>query len=70
MVESKEFAGELFEAMARRRRINAENGITEEELKRFWEQITDQDLDSRLQIFFDMQASLPSSISSFLTPKN
>lgn len=53
MHESKEFAGELFEALARRRGIAAAS-ITKEELREFWEQITDQSFDSRLQTFFDM----------------
>ncbi|XP_058102675.1 respiratory burst oxidase homolog protein C-like [Magnolia sinica] len=53
MKESKEFAGELFDALARRRNITA-NSITKSELKEFWEQISDQSFDSRLQTFFDM----------------
>ncbi|XP_004495711.1 respiratory burst oxidase homolog protein B-like isoform X2 [Cicer arietinum] len=53
MNESKEFAGELFDALARRRGIAAAS-ITKEELREFWEQITDQSFDSRLQTFFDM----------------
>ncbi|KAK4270313.1 hypothetical protein QN277_023362 [Acacia crassicarpa] len=52
--ESKDFAGELFDALARRRNINAENGIIVDELKVFWEDMTDKDLESRLQVFFDM----------------
>lgn len=54
MAESKEFAGELFDTLARRRSINPENGITKEQLKRFWEDMTNRDLDARLHIFFDM----------------
>ncbi|KAK2985568.1 hypothetical protein RJ640_025001 [Escallonia rubra] len=54
MGDSKEFAGELFDALARRRGISAENGITREELREFWEDVSDQDLDTRLHIFFDM----------------
>ncbi|PIN10074.1 Ferric reductase, NADH/NADPH oxidase [Handroanthus impetiginosus] len=54
MGDSKEFAGELFEALARRRNISTENGITLEELRGFWEDMTNQDLDTRLHIFFDM----------------
>lgn len=53
MHESKEFADELYEALVRRRGISAAS-ITKEELREFWEQITDQSFDSRLQIFFDM----------------
>ncbi|XP_068667210.1 respiratory burst oxidase homolog protein C [Aristolochia californica] len=53
MKESKEFAGELFDALVRRRNITG-NSITISELKEFWEQIADQSFDSRLQTFFDM----------------
>ncbi|XP_058092818.1 respiratory burst oxidase homolog protein C-like [Magnolia sinica] len=53
MKESKEFAGELFDALIRRRNIMG-NSITKSELKEFWEQISDQSFDSRLQTFFDM----------------
>ncbi|XP_027365171.1 respiratory burst oxidase homolog protein B-like [Abrus precatorius] len=53
MNESKEFAGELFDALARRRGITSAS-ITKDELREFWEQITDQSFDSRLQTFFDM----------------
>lgn len=54
MGESKEFAGELFDTLARRRKINTENGITIDEVKGFWEDISTQSLDARLHIFFDM----------------
>ena len=53
MNESSEFAGELFDALARRRGIVSAS-VTKEELREFWEQITDQSFDSRLQTFFDM----------------
>ncbi|KAK9276659.1 hypothetical protein L1049_006195 [Liquidambar formosana] len=51
--ESKEFAGELFGALARRRNISGDS-INMAELKEFWDQISDQSFDSRLQTFFDM----------------
>lgn len=51
--ESKEFAGELFGALARRYNITGDS-INKAELKQFWEQISDQSFDSRLQTFFDM----------------
>ncbi|GAV71392.1 Ferric_reduct domain-containing protein/FAD_binding_8 domain-containing protein/NAD_binding_6 domain-containing protein/NADPH_Ox domain-containing protein/EF_hand_4 domain-containing protein [Cephalotus follicularis] len=54
MGESKEFAMEVFEALARRRKVTANDGITKDELKMFWEDMTKRDLDARLQIFFDM----------------
>ncbi|KAF7817914.1 respiratory burst oxidase-like protein B-like [Senna tora] len=53
MKESSEFAGELFDALARRRGIVSAS-ITKDELREFWEQISDQSFDSRLQTFFDM----------------
>ena len=52
--ESKDFAGELYDALARRRQISTTNGITKEELRMFWEDMTNRDIGSRLQIFFDM----------------
>ncbi|RCV28019.1 hypothetical protein SETIT_5G372100v2 [Setaria italica] len=54
MGDSKEFAGELFVSLARRRNVEPEDGITKEQLKEFWEEMTDQNFDSRLRIFFDM----------------
>lgn len=53
MKDSKEFAGELFDALTRRRRLKTDK-ISIEELYEYWSQITDQSFDSRLQIFFDM----------------
>ncbi|KAL5206554.1 hypothetical protein ABZP36_034763 [Zizania latifolia] len=53
MVDSKEFAIGIFDALARRRRQNLER-ITREELYDFWLQISDQSFDARLQIFFDI----------------
>ncbi|XP_038972565.1 respiratory burst oxidase homolog protein C-like [Phoenix dactylifera] len=53
MKESKEFAGELFDALARRRNIIGDS-ITKAVLREFWDQISDQSFDSRLQTFFDM----------------
>ncbi|XP_050229718.1 putative respiratory burst oxidase homolog protein J [Mercurialis annua] len=52
--DSKEFAEGIFDAIARRKNICTENGISKDELKLFWEDMTRQDLDARLQIFFDM----------------
>ncbi|XP_057767732.1 respiratory burst oxidase homolog protein C-like [Salvia miltiorrhiza] len=53
MKGSKEFAGELFDALSRRRNISGDS-ITREQLKDFWDQIADQSFDSRLKTFFDM----------------
>ncbi|KAL5581133.1 hypothetical protein UlMin_013575 [Ulmus minor] len=52
--ESKEFAGELYDALARRRVLCVENGINQEELRKFWEDMTNKNIESRLEIFFDM----------------
>ncbi|KAG2562459.1 hypothetical protein PVAP13_8KG283503 [Panicum virgatum] len=48
-----EFAGELFDALARRRNISGES-ISKAELLEFWDQISDTSFDGRLQTFFDM----------------
>ncbi|PQQ06463.1 respiratory burst oxidase homolog protein B [Prunus yedoensis var. nudiflora] len=53
MNESSEFAGELFDALARRRGITA-GCVSKDELREFWEQISDISFDARLQTFFDM----------------
>lgn len=54
MGDSIEFAGELYDAMARRRNIDGEEGLTKEQVRDFWEEMTKKDLDARLSIFFDM----------------
>ncbi|XP_077227424.1 putative respiratory burst oxidase homolog protein H [Tasmannia lanceolata] len=54
MTNSKEFAGELFDTLARRRNLEIKTGISKDELREFWTEMTDQNFDSRLQIFFDM----------------
>ncbi|XP_076960281.1 respiratory burst oxidase homolog protein C-like [Bidens hawaiensis] len=51
--DSKEFAGELFDSLSRRRNITGDS-INKAQLKDFWDQIADQSFDSRLQTFFDM----------------
>ncbi|XP_076933478.1 respiratory burst oxidase homolog protein C-like [Bidens hawaiensis] len=51
--DSKEFAGELFDALSRRRNITDGN-INKAQLKEFWDQVSDQSFDTRLQTFFDM----------------
>lgn len=50
------FAGGLYDALARRNSISAvaEEGITLEQLRMFWQDITTEDVDSRLRLFFDM----------------
>ncbi|PON38639.1 Respiratory burst oxidase [Trema orientale] len=56
MVDSKEFAVGIFDALARRRRQKIDK-ITKEELHDYWLQISDQSFDARLQIFFEMADS-------------
>lgn len=54
MKESKEFAGELFDALTRRKGGRKVEAISEDELYEYWVQISDQSFDSRMQIFFDL----------------
>nr|XP_043620155.1 putative respiratory burst oxidase homolog protein H [Erigeron canadensis] len=49
-----DFASELFDALVRRKGIDGSDGITLEQLKVFWEDLTKDDLDTRIHIFFDM----------------
>ncbi|CAH9106375.1 unnamed protein product [Cuscuta epithymum] len=56
MADSKEFAVGVFDALVRRRRQKVAR-ITKAELHDFWQQISDQSFDARLQIFFDMADS-------------
>ncbi|GMH13766.1 hypothetical protein Nepgr_015607 [Nepenthes gracilis] len=56
MVDSKEFAVGIFDALARRKRQRISK-IKKEELYDFWLQLSDQSFDARLQIFFDMADS-------------
>lgn len=53
MEDSDEFTLQMFDALARRRGITKQV-LTKEELREFWEQLTDQGFDSRLRTFFDM----------------
>lgn len=52
-MNEKEFAGELFDALARKRGI-VTGTITKSQLRDFWEQLSDQSFDARIQTFFDM----------------
>lgn len=51
--DSNQFAGELFDALCRRRNITSDL-ISKAQFKEFWDQIVDQSFDTRLQTFFDM----------------
>ncbi|KAK0590794.1 hypothetical protein LWI29_031753 [Acer saccharum] len=51
--ESKEFAVELFDALTRRRHIEGDS-VNKNQLREFWDQISNQSFDNRLQTFFDM----------------
>lgn len=52
-MKEPEFAGELFDALSRRRNISGDS-ISKAELLEFWDQISDTSFDGRLQTFFDM----------------
>ncbi|KAL0763165.1 hypothetical protein Bca101_079316 [Brassica carinata] len=52
-MKSKDFALVLFDALARRKNMTGDV-IDKAILKEFWEQISDQNFDSRLMIFFEM----------------
>lgn len=54
MADSKEFAAQLFDALARRQKVESTDGIMIDELKGFWSKMSDQKFESRLQIFFDL----------------
>ncbi|CAK9314462.1 unnamed protein product [Citrullus colocynthis] len=51
---SKYFADELFDVLSKRKKIEPEKGITLQQLKEFWEELRKDDLDTKLQIFFDL----------------
>jgi hypothetical protein len=51
--ESTDFAGNLFDALARERGMKGDS-INKAQLKEFWDQISEQSFDSRLRTFFDM----------------
>ncbi|KAE8682155.1 Respiratory burst oxidase-like protein C [Hibiscus syriacus] len=53
MNQSKEFAIELFQALARRHNVSGDS-VNKTQLKQFWDQMSDESFDSRLQTFFDM----------------
>jgi len=55
MVDSKEFAVGIFDALARRKRQRI-TAINKEQLYDFWQMLSDQSFDARLQIFFSMYA--------------
>lgn len=60
--ESKEFGVKMFDALARRYEINGD-AIDRDQLKKFWDQITDESFHSRLQTFFDMYNFLTINMS-------
>ncbi|KAK9691923.1 hypothetical protein RND81_09G229100 [Saponaria officinalis] len=52
-MKEKEFAGALYEALARRRGIVTDT-ITKPQLRDFWEELSNQSFDARMRIYFDM----------------
>jgi hypothetical protein len=63
MVGSDEFSVQMFDALARRRGIVAQV-LTKDELREFWEQLSDPGFDAKLQTFFDMYVCLQIQIQS------
>ncbi|CAN6343180.1 unnamed protein product [Urochloa humidicola] len=53
MVGSEEFAEQIFDALARRRGITAQV-LTKDQVREFWEQLSDPGFDAKLRTFFDM----------------
>ncbi|KAH7283644.1 hypothetical protein KP509_34G017700 [Ceratopteris richardii] len=53
MKDSREFAGELFDTLARKRGQQPRS-IIKDELYDYWLELTDQSFDNRLQLFFEM----------------
>jgi hypothetical protein len=53
MVGSEEFAVQIFDALARRRGITAQV-LTTDQVREFWEQLSDPGFDAKLRTFFDM----------------
>ncbi|KAH9605057.1 hypothetical protein KSS87_011910 [Heliosperma pusillum] len=52
-MNEKEFARELFDALARKRGIVTET-ITKRQLRDFWEELSNQSFDARMRLYFDM----------------
>ncbi|KAL9248121.1 hypothetical protein vseg_021479 [Gypsophila vaccaria] len=52
-MNEQEFAGELFDALARRRGI-VTGTITKAQLREFWEELSNQSFDARMRTYFDM----------------
>jgi respiratory burst oxidase len=51
-MDNLDFAGDLFDGLARRHGISADC-VNKLELREFWEQVSDQGLDGRLQTIID-----------------
>ncbi|KAI3802580.1 hypothetical protein L1987_30718 [Smallanthus sonchifolius] len=51
--DSNDFAEDLFDSLCRQRNITGDK-INKAQFKEFWEEIANQNFDSRLQIFLDM----------------
>ena len=64
MEGSDEFAGQVFDSLARKRGI-VKQVLTKNELKDFWEQLSDQGFDNRLRTFFDMLVILMKTFQSW-----
>lgn len=51
---SEKFAALLLDALERRWHITGEDSITKEQMRMYWDQISDQSFDGRLLTFIDM----------------
>lgn len=65
MDKSEEFAVEIFDSLARRRGITAQV-LTKDELRDFWEQLSDPGFDAKLRTFFDLYVFILTPSHKFL----
>ena len=68
MVGSEEFAVQIFDSLARRRGITAQV-LTKDQLREFWEQLSDPGFDAKLRTFFDMYEFSLIQVTTFCTSK-
>ena len=68
MVGSEEFAVQIFDSLARRRGITAQV-LTKDQLREFWEQLSDPGFDAKLRAFFDMYGFSLTQVTVFCTSK-
>lgn len=55
MKDSKEFAGEMLDALSRRKGLQEKKEtMSKDELYDYWRQISDTSFDARMRLFFDL----------------